>query len=1636
MIATKFLLFILISLSYSEADPPYSSNKLEDVFETVTDFFEKLKKDYEHEIPSTEVINKLDNEIDKYVENLKIPNIHRSRRQVNNFGEERNDLGTYVLSGFQSFSSLRVPGALDVSFFMHQHGAELEWFAVALNSTKLTLLRLNANIFHPIYNLSLSEASCLDSESLETVGTIMAIGCSKSGITILRLYQDKPSEPLSLHLAQHLEASGNSRPVLWRGMNQLFLGVSNPHNITIYHWLGENFDSIQTISNIGAEMLVPFRIGGSMHLAAMSSRSTIILRFLLRSSEFIVVQKLPSAKDIVAFEVGKERLREHYVVLSLNKGSLENGSTIIYKYTAGRFVPFQELLPAQKIFYIPSSKKDTAVLLLSPKDQVDSTVIFQYDGWRFEPLDVNPLRMNQLRPVSLQGEDFIAIENATSEWTLLIPIWSRRNTWGQIKEDITSWCLEARNKLKEDLALLTSKESPLPDTIRIRNGAVIDKLYTKELIGNTTMIQRFVGLSEQYKTEESKLLTARDTLINAMSVENTRFVRLNASTVKTRCTSNCRAQSTVTEVKSTILEELRRLDTVHTSNVKRNTDSYGLELEHVKVDSVGSSLPCPKAILRLNEVILGGDQKINGVSLKTLWDDTLKITGDQEITGDHVIYSLTANSASIPLGIASQTIQTTVQAKTITTKDLHLTEAGLLLPLNGSPVSITGQIQAPKVRIRKVHLRAGVKGEGIKVLAPMAHVPGPLTLPKGTYFLKNVTIASILKAGSITLGNGTSLNAIVENSVPLQAAVPVHFVLDGNTIEWSRVTLESLRRVLTTSPGTAVNITGKKFAPGGVTLPPNKNTVQSVPRIKGTVCGKSAVTSDISTETVRMGRVVANSTLSNSIFGAMTFYEMIMDTVTSASDIDFSSKNILQLRAKKISPSSIRDFDFKGLKNLLSRWSAPGKMKGSVKVSNLSVHSLFSDEAFNVPLPPHVGNVVSKRNAYVNSLGNINIKEFMEGVVITDTPMTLKNLTFAGNLTVGHMQASHAPSILQNPETNSGDVSLGSKTVEGPLEIQEGLTIPHSFVQLSNDAVEHLIIRGSAVFKKEPTVETINEIDINKLISNDIWMIGNAATLSAETFEFKNSSFHGPVSLNEGVDSPGFGSWENAKHRVLSKSESQEISVEASFDHLRAPGVATSESASPRLLVPETSILSELQHNTLKKNATQTVNTSLGFEELHILGDPVIHGTINDMNLTTDVMRSDVEKNILSGTTTVNHLIAEDVESFNFSEWSSGALITNKAKETIVIKGRKTFTNFNGPSLKVAGKVAGYTMESLLSRTNPQEITGKKTIKGIVKAPAIILDGFVNDVNLTSVIEYQLTINASRQTIRTEVRLQGDLEIFGNVTMKGLYQGVELTPIADQVNGSLTSVLEGMQELTDLAEIVDIALQDRAVHFHKLALPEDQRSISLPESIEPEVGPTEVKFDDLGTCTRSPKGTLDCDNEELRGLLRSTSTSGTILNEIIPLGDRMLLLSVSSHPDSKNGHSGVSIFSYDRINKKSRPVSTLPLMEPIRAISGTADGSLWIAVQQPSRLVILRCEPWGAFREYVIPGSSLFLMNKVHTGELLVFRSDGVWRIGGLAGPRSVFHLPQDTRVGPVEISHHSGKGTDPSKVEMRYLGN
>lgn len=119
----------------------------------------------------------------------------------------------------------------------------------------------------------------------------------------------------------------------------------------------------------------------------------------------------------------------------------------------------------------------------------------------------------------------------------------------------------------------------------------------------------------------------------------------------------------------------------------------------------------------------------------------------------------------------------------------------------------------------------------------------------------------------------------------------------------------------------------------------------------------------------------------------------------------------------------------------------------------------------------------------------------------------------------------------------------------------------------------------------------------------------------------------------------------------------------------------------------------------------------------------------------------------------------------------------------------------------------GRNVNDALLKSGNQTLSGIKRIQGQLNAPSLIIDGTVNDVNLTELINKQMKKHKAVQIIESKLDFRNDFEVYGNITIDGLYEKINLTNIGSQ--NKIDILLNRMTEVVELTEDITTALQSK-----------------------------------------------------------------------------------------------------------------------------------------------------------------------------------------------------------------------------------
>jgi len=129
-----------------------------------------------------------------------------------------------------------------------------------------------------------------------------------------------------------------------------------------------------------------------------------------------------------------------------------------------------------------------------------------------------------------------------------------------------------------------------------------------------------VHLTQQYKSTIAKLNLTNSILKQGIgSADGSRHTVLHAKKIMVNCDTNCHVRYLKTDNEVRPAARYRQSEPIDV-----------LRFTQLKVKSI-NNWRCPIPNLKIDEVFVDGS--INGVSMQDLQEGTLKISGDQEISG-------------------------------------------------------------------------------------------------------------------------------------------------------------------------------------------------------------------------------------------------------------------------------------------------------------------------------------------------------------------------------------------------------------------------------------------------------------------------------------------------------------------------------------------------------------------------------------------------------------------------------------------------------------------------------------------------------------------------------------------------------------------------------------------------------------------------------------------------------------------------------------------------------------------------------------------------------------------------------------------------------------------------------------------
>ncbi|XP_017883431.1 uncharacterized protein LOC108626954 isoform X3 [Ceratina calcarata] len=1615
MIRESFLfIWILVAGIKCDARARYRKDLNSDL-DGAFNFFEEIKSNYGSKSSLNEdELAKIDREITEYVRKASNIVSNRRRRQ----STSSNAAGINVLDGFVDIARFDHDGMRDMELFSLGH-EDAVWFAAVLDDRKVSVHRitmneesLNAEVAsYPVTNgtrFVVNGCAC---------GALLIIEHRNGSVLVLnftKVPNDADDDDYALRASdQDLELNSTTDLAIWNGigMNQLYLGIATRSNVSVYTWLGKYFDPTQVIGQ-GAKKLIPFRSRGSMHLAVITadSAATLIFRHFLESNQFLLIQRLPSSRDASFFEFQFKhgRFADRFLCLSTES------SSIVYKQTHDRFVPFQRI-PLYVRFIVPIVSIPRKTVLLFGIREAAMTVAYQYDGWRFVRSNSSTLAVDQFRPVyDLHGNELLLLTESgdNGQWTLKRPVWVRRNSYENFRDEAKRWIVEANTRARRTIVIGNTRQP-----VRISKGRIGRLRAT-----NVDDSQKLVNVSREYEKLISKFEQRSDhSPRGTLTIDSVR-----AQKIRAKCESNCNANRLYGE-------NLRGIGKMSKSRTKTSSNYHRL----LNVGEV-KEWKCPfMSLPMMDDVNVRGS--INGVLLNDLQDRAFKVVGDQRVSGEHVFANLNATDVYAPLNIAVNFTSQRLIVKHAEAKRLKLTTAyGLLLPLNGSSSTITGSIETDQVTVDRIRLNGKPIGHGTRRLRPVIVVDESMLL-NDNFTTENVKIENLAVARLIDEKSGGSVETVFENAISLRDdRVPVSLIFSSKKTKWSNVVVVGGRggpwvaRNSSRNSAAIGTVSGKKHFPRDVEI---SKFSRYFPKIRANLCGNYVIAPEIETMLA-----ITNGTVNN-VTGTRAFGRL--DERHSVSSFNFvfpGSERRRNVTATNVLATRV-DGMIQETKELGNLWFDRDSLlvdASSFDAMELTGNSLLSPVRLNVELTAgtiRARRTMSEKNGSVRIVNEIDLNDFSVNAIKIEQMISLANVKFRDGFNAGcvHVfrRSSYTNDIVTTTSTNTdARHRLGRKNVLGHVETN-AINAPQRSFQItpSNRSPIKAIVQGSARFSREPRIKTTNDVLLDERQFGRIWLTTDDG---AVVFRGARLHFRDAVRLGNAFAAPGSPAstvydpetWKNVSRRVFSRTRSQEIRVGAFLKHVRARTVVAASNDST-MKCSSTDFGDEFE-NSLLKNVDREVWAKWTFDEINVTEALYVAGNaINDLDLGNDVARYDSQENAFSGKKTVLTVTAENFHGYNLQEWFANALPTGTKRVSTLIEGSKTFKGsacFDaGVTVTTAGIIS--VDDSLLSKSANQTIYGRKEIRGFLDASELIANGLVNEVNLTELTNRQLKKGGFEdddddddddhhhhhhherrlRRIKTSIEFRNGLSIVnGGLTINGRYANAETSNLYASYTNQASPIVHAIEKLYLTAETIVAAFANRAMYLSKLEIVKDAATLNVSGL------PTTLEGIRCGEATHFSTRCKPITDFGFR-----TSDDFVLLRSSVVNGEEFIVLVKQN---------SVSIFSsadggppiHSRV-----PILDLHISRIMDAFLEETRHSLWIVLRLSSHTLILRYRPYRrvVLDSYVLPGSDAFATSRSPNGQLLLVSSDGLWNLGGLASPRNIVRIPFEERIEIIRVS-------------------
>ncbi|XP_076653210.1 uncharacterized protein LOC143359262 [Halictus rubicundus] len=1498
-----------------------------------------------------------------------------------NFGRHKREVrvfnrGINILHGFQDHNQLNFTNVYDIDFFSFKNYHQVVWFAVVLDASQLTVYKVDNYDFYPVANYTL------------TTGRKIIVNCCKYEALLIVQNHDSSilvlhfTKEYDLHFVQDFEPSNMTDLVVWHGMNQLHLGIASNLNISIYTWFGGYFDLVQVIDH-GAKKLIPFYSKEIMCLAA-TGPTTFIFKYFYRYSKFVVTQILPSSRDVSSLRMEESHFVEQFLCLSTES------STILYKEIHDRFVTFQQIPFGGSI--VPIFSNRAILFLLLHKDAILS---YQYNGWRFTDSIINLLGVEQFQQVLLHGKELLLVKYKNGTWTIKEPTWMKQKSYKDMQEEIRTWNINAKKTAQRTLTDNSVSKNP----INILNGH-IDQLFVCNINDHNSH-----ALRDATKQCKKLILKLKDQTINLNSKlhSNASPVTFSkAHKLRVKCKAKCKLNRLNVKENSHLLSKL----------TKASDEDQAQSFKALRVMEI-ENWKCPVFSLPIKKIRI--DKLVNGILLNELEKNVLKIVGDQKVSGKHTFVGINVMDAFMTLDVAFNITKQQLRMQQIKTKELHLTGNGLLLPLQGLPTTMVGSMQASKIRMNgTVDLQGPIRGTGTTRLRPIIIISEFMYVDH-VVTLESAKIENLRSQDLIDYKTG-SVKKTLSNAIPLNGTVPTTLVLSNEKMKWSNVTLHGSPNWITFNSQGKLTISGHKRFLHNFGLTTSFYDNFKFPVIKAPLCGNTIIVPEIKTTILTINNITVRDLNSLHVFGnfgkrhlnenSMYIFEPLNLTTETEYHYNVIVKNLI---ANRLNNVNLTEF-----KRLANSWTTSNILRGPIEATDLIVGSLQSPIQLRIDIPRVIGDMISEKDTYIGVINNINLTNFLTDAIKLESIVSLGNITFGGGFTANNLYTNYFPFHSSQLEE---DVNLYKKRISGSIKTNV-IYLPYSFGSfIENEFPLNILVKDSITFRTEPEIQTINNVELKEL-SKQIWLTGNDTVFQGKYLQIVNASMQGNIIKNSISNTLNLETWKNISTRVLSKTKPQEIQVLASINNVEIPGIVGSNLSSIKSSVSDFNDM--LDNALIRSNEDQEITAKWTFNKLKVTDKLHARDKINNINLRTDVMRFDSEKILVAGKTKVMTLTAESMNGLNFNEWARNSL-TRKQKFA-TIKGRKIFNVITANNINVSGTVMGHVLSKTLSKSADQIINGQIEIQGTIDASTLVIDGLVNDVNLIDLISSQLRKQRPLQKIKTDVELQNSFRIFGNLAINHTYGNIELKNFSKNYS-SIESVAERMKNYSKATRTIKAALENRAIYLNKLEVVEEENIVvTVNKNIT-----DRRKQCQLGNSSKF------CINETIRNRVFESQSRDVVLVKSMVLKENEYKVWIKL--DS------VLIYSYNNTEGLHKS-KVLPIRNVIDAFVESLSESLWIALRLRSQTLLLHYQPWrnDDLQEYILPATEVFRMSRSPNDQLLLFLSNGVWNLEGLASPHNIINISLkeevETFIDGFDYYVQCRSPNDTTLMKAQYIWN